>query len=180
MYALRDYLGEDNLNAALARYLAAVAYQDAPYTNSREFVSYLREATPDSLQYLIEDMFETITLFDNRATDVTYRQQDDGTYLVTLSVEAHKYRADGKGVETEIGIGDWIDIGVFGEEVTNGSREETVLYMLKHRITGALRQFEIVVDREPVRAGIDPYNKLIDRNPADNVRRVRRALDAGG
>ena len=26
-----------------------------------------------------------------------------------------------------------------------------------------------VVDEEPVKAGIDPYNKLIDRVPGDNV-----------
>ena len=143
-------------------------------------VSYLREATPDSLQYLIEDMFETITLFDNRVTDVTYRQRDDGTYVVTMTVEAHKVRADGKGVETEIEIGDWIDIGVFGEELTNGSRQETVLYMQKHKITDSVQQFELFVDREPTRAGIDPYNKLIDRNPQDNIRRIRRAVATDG
>jgi hypothetical protein len=30
------------------------------------------------------------------------------------------------------------------------------------------------VDREPKKAGIDPYNKLIDRDPKDNVKEVRR------
>src|SRR4051812_28262680 len=34
MYALRDYIGEDTLNAALAKYIKAVAYQEPPYTNS--------------------------------------------------------------------------------------------------------------------------------------------------
>jgi hypothetical protein len=29
--------------------------------------------------------------------------------------------------------------------------------------------FTIVVDRQPTRAGIDPYNKLIDRIPDDNM-----------
>jgi ABC-2 type transport system permease protein len=30
--------------------------------------------------------------------------------------------------------------------------------------------FEIVVGEKPVKAGIDPFNKLIDRNPKDNVK----------
>jgi hypothetical protein len=29
-----------------------------------------------------------------------------------------------------------------------------------------------VVSGRPVRAGIDPYNKLIDRTPSDNVKAV--------
>lgn len=29
--------------------------------------------------------------------------------------------------------------------------------------------FEIEVDEKPVRAGIDPYNKLIDRESDDNI-----------
>jgi hypothetical protein len=35
-------------------------------------------------------------------------------------------------------------------------------------------EFEVTVDREPARAGIDPYNKLIDRKPDDNVVAVER------
>jgi hypothetical protein len=30
----------------------------------------------------------------------------------------------------------------------------------------------VVVNGRPARAGIDPYNKLIDREPGDNVRAV--------
>jgi ABC-2 type transport system permease protein len=34
--------------------------------NSIELVERIKEATPDSLKYVINDMFETITLYDNR------------------------------------------------------------------------------------------------------------------
>jgi len=30
-------------------------------------------------------------------------------------------------------------------------------------------EFTVVVEKMPVRAGIDPYNKLIDRRPKDNT-----------
>lgn len=175
MYALRDYIGEENMNHALADYVEQVAFQDPPYTNSRELIACLRGVTPDSLAYIVEDMFETITIFSNRTRVASYIAQDDGSYLVSLEVEAHKLRSDGRGVETEIAIDDWIDIGVFGKEEIGGREDEAVLYMKKHRIREPLMTFKIVVDRPPRRAGIDPYNKLIDRDSNDNVRKVEVA-----
>ncbi len=174
-YALRDYIGEENLNRALARYVEKVAFQDPPYTNSLELLEYIREVTPPDLEYLIEDFFETITLYSNRVEGATYARLDDGRYRVDLDVEARKFRADGQGVETEIGIDDWIDIGVFGEESTGEGTEEKVLYLEKRRITEPRARFEIVVDERPVRAGIDPYNKLIDREADDNLKNLREA-----
>ncbi len=173
MYALRDYLGEDVLNGALSRYRDAVAFQEPPYTTSLEFLDYIREITPDSLTYIIEDMFETITLYINDVDEATFTRHEDGKYLVKLTVEARKLRSDGKGVETEIPINDYIDIGVFGEEEVDGRTGESVLYLRKHRITESPATFELVVDGKPVRAGIDPYNKLIDRNSDDNVKSVK-------
>jgi hypothetical protein len=38
----------------------------------------------------------------------------------------------------------------------------------KEWITGERQTFEFVVKDRPTRPGIDPYNKLIDRNGDDN------------
>jgi len=35
-------------------------------------------------------------------------------------------------------------------------------------ITQPRTTFDFVVNEKPTRAGIDPYSKLIDRNPEDN------------
>jgi hypothetical protein len=47
-----------------------------------------------------------------------------------------------------------------------------VLFLEKQSIRASQVAFEIVVDRRPVRAGIDPYHKLIDRDSGDNLRAV--------
>jgi hypothetical protein len=167
MYALRDYIGEDALNAALARYIKDKAYQEPPYTNSLEFLSYIRQATPDSLRYILTDMFETITLYENQTTSARYTPTPDGKYKVSLTVKTKKLRADSLGVESEISINDWIDIGVLG-------KDEKELYLQKQKINQPQMDFEIIVDAEPVQAGIDPYVKLIDRNPDDNVKKVEK------
>jgi hypothetical protein len=46
------------------------------------------------------------------------------------------------------------------------------LYAKKHWIKPGTTTLEIVVDKMPIKAGIDPYNKLIDRIPDDNVKSV--------
>ncbi len=178
MYALRDYIGEVNLNRALARYLESVAFQDPPYTNSAELVDFIRQATPDSLEYLIRDMFETITLFSNKVETASCTLLDDDRYLVKLDVQAKKLRADGLGNETEIDIDDWIDIGVFGQQESNGRSQEKVLFLEKRRISRSRTTIEVIVNGRPVRAGIDPFNKLIDRDSEDNVKHVREASSA--
>ena len=172
MYALRDCIGEEAFNAALGRFVKATAYQDPPYTNSLEFLDYIREVIPENMQYLIEDMFETITLYDNRAERATVTRTDDGKYEVRLAYQSRKMRADGLGVETEIDHRDSIEIGVFGEERIEGKKTETTLYLEKHRLGAGKSEIEIIVDEKPVRAGIDPRNLLIDRVPGDNVRQV--------
>ncbi|MCP3960225.1 MAG: ABC transporter permease [bacterium] len=172
MYALRDTIGEEALNRALAAYTEAVAFQQPPYTNSLELFDFLkRECSPEQ-GTLLADLFENITLFENRVEEASYAERADGKYAVTVVAKARKVRADGQGVETEIPIDDWIDVGVFGERRKNGESEETVLFLEKRRITEANVTFELVVEDKPVRAGIDPYNKLVDRNSDDNVKKV--------
>ena len=170
MYALKDYIGEDTLNAALARYIKKVAYQEPPYTNSVEFVKYLKQATPDSLKYIINDMFETITLYENKTTKCSYTKTKEGKYLVKISVSSKKMKADSIGRMKDVAINDWIDIGVFGTMIVDGKKIETELYLKKHKINKSKMDFEFTVNEEPVKAGIDPYNKLIDRTPDNNTR----------
>ncbi len=172
MYALQDYIGEDSLNAALRKYIQKVAYQKPPYTTSLEMLSYIEKATPDSLKYIIEDLFKTITLYENKVNDVTYKKLDNGKYEITLNFESKKLRADSLGNEKEILFNDWIDVGVFTEKDAKGKE----LYFKKHKISANTKEIKVVVDKIPVSAGIDPYNKLIDRHPDDNVKTIEKPL----
>src|SRR6266851_436355 len=167
MYALQDYIGEWALNQALARYIQAVAFRGPPYTTSAELLTYLREVTPDQYKYVLEDMFETITLYDNRAINAAYTPRPDGKYEVRLSTKSRKLRADPLGKEQEVPLNDFIDIGVL-------DAKGNAIYLQKERIDRSEMEFSIVVDQLPAKAGIDPLNKLIDRKPDDNSIKVSR------
>jgi len=164
MFAMSDYIGEDKLNAALRGYLEKNRYAKGPYPDTRGFVEAMREATPPELQYMVTDMFESIVLYENKATSAVVTPEG-GKYKVTLMVETAKRKADGSGNETAMPINDFIDVGVF-----SGTKEHLKkLYMEKQRFNTDKSTVEIVVDEKPTFAGIDPYNKLIDRNPEDNL-----------
>jgi ABC-2 type transport system permease protein len=171
MYALDDYIGEDRVNAALKNFLTKYRYANAsdletePYPDTRQFVAALREQTPADMQYLITDMFESIVLYDNKALNATVTQAADKKYHVTLTLQARKSRADENGNETSMPMNDYIDVGVF-----SGKKDhEKPLYLKKAKFTQEKQTFDIVVDEAPTRAGIDPYNKLIDRIADDNI-----------
>ena len=71
MYALRDYIGEARMNAAIRGFLNATKFRGPPYPTSLQLVDSLRAATPDSLKYLIGDLFEHITLYELKTDSVT-------------------------------------------------------------------------------------------------------------
>ncbi len=171
MYTLADYIGEDKVDQALHNFLMQYRYansddsQSGPYPDTRQFVAALRAQTPPDLQYYIDDAFENIVLYDNKAVSAAAAPMPGGKYKVKLKVESRKVNSDGSGNESPMKLNDLVDVGVF----TGKKDEEKPLYMKRERITQAAQTFEIVVDKMPTRAGIDPYNKLIDRNADDNM-----------
>jgi aminopeptidase N len=162
MYALQDYIGEDNLNRAIRAFHDEVAFKGPPYPNTTQLLAHIRAVTPPRLQYVIDDMFETITLYDNRATEAKAKALPDGRYEVTMKVVAKKRRADELGKESDAPLADWIDIGVL-------DADNKPLFLEKKKIDREEMEFTVIVDKKPARAGIDPYNKLIDRRPKDNT-----------
>jgi len=169
LYALRDYIGEAAMNRALSAYLDGHAFEEAPYSTARDFLTYLRAETPDSLQYVITDLFETITLWDNRVDGVEVSERDGGGYTVAIDFSSRKFRADSLGNETEVAMGDYIDVGAFGPEEP-GNELGRPLSVFKLHVTEPVTRIELVMEEAPERVGVDPYNKLIDRVPGDNVR----------
>lgn len=167
-YAFRDYVGEDEFNHALSSYVHAMAFQQPPYTTTIDFLSFVRPVVPEKYKTITADLFENITLYENKATDTTFSKLPDGRYKVDVTVESKKFRSDGMGKETEVPIDDWVDVGVLGEKSDQG--QNRVLALEKKHITQPKMEFEFVVNALPKQAGIDPLNKLVDRNPGDNTK----------
>ena len=172
MYSLKDYLGEDLIDKTLARYIHDKAFQQPPYTTTAEFLGDLREDAGPQWSPLIDDLFTKITIFDNRVIEATAKKRADGKYDVTLKLHASKAYTDGAGKEVPGKIQEPIEIGVFARAADGKERNEPVLLLEKRPFADGDSTLTVTVDREPYEAGIDPYNKLVDRVSADNRMRV--------
>lgn len=175
-YALQDMVGEQRLNTWLKDYAERTAFrQKAPFTTTDEWYNSIYTQTPDSLKYFVEDCIKKITLYENKVTGVEATPLKGDQYKIKLTVETKKLYFDKTGKEIAQGkTPNYIDIGVFTEESKNklGMKQKVPLYLQKHKLSPGKHTIELVVKGKPLKGGIDPYNKLIDRISDDNVMKV--------
>ncbi len=170
MYYLKEMIGEDKVNGALRTMIDSFAYKQPPYPTSLSAVRAFRKVTPDSLQYLIGDMFENITLFSNRTVNAKYKKVGE-QYEVTFNTTSEKFRSDSLGKENNIALADYIDIGIFAESKSKKNLGNPLL-IKRMKLTNKENVFTFRVNEKPYQAGIDPYNYLVDRIPDDNLKKV--------
>jgi len=173
LYGLRDYIGDSAMNKALKGFRDEFAFKERPpYAGSHDLYQYFYQVTPDSLKYYLEDTWKKITLYENKTEEATAKKLADNKYEVTIKLTSKKLYADSTGRETPASYnGDYMDIGVFAEEDKdeNGRTRVNPLYLEKHKIASGEHTITITVEGEPVKAGVDPLNKLIDRRKDDNT-----------
>lgn len=173
MYRLQREIGEAAVNRALRQLIRDHAFKGAPYPTTLDFMKAIRAEAPADKQALITDLFEKITLYDIKTTAASVKKRADGRYDVTLTFEAKKMYADGKGKETAAPLNETMDIGLFTAEP--GKKDfkagDVVLYE-RRPIRSGPQTLTFTVDKAPKWAGIDPYNTVIDRNGDDNTIKV--------
>ncbi len=171
MYLLRDQIGEAAVNRALKKIIDTYGFRGAPYPASTDLIALFKaEAPPDKYQ-LIDDLFKYITLWDIRTSEMKVKKRADGKYDVTVTVEAKKFRADGKGKETNQPMkAEPFDLGLFAKKPgDHGFGPGDVILFKTVQLSTGTQRFSFVVDKAPTWGGADPYNKYIDRNSNDNL-----------
>lgn len=167
LYALQNYVGEEQVNTALRQFLEEYRYQEPPYPTAHDFLRYLEPQVPDSLQYLIKDWFKEITLYDLRLTDSKMEKLENGQFKVSMDIIAKKTKTDEVGKPTEVPIKDWVDIGFYKDR-----EEKELLYTERIFFDQENIKLEFTLDMQPASAAIDPLRLLIDRIYDDNVKNL--------
>jgi ABC-2 type transport system permease protein len=172
MWALREYIGAEQVDAVLRRLIERHSSGERPLPTSLDLYRELQAVTPESLHYLLVDLFEANTFWELATQRVTAKQTETGAWQVTLDVRARKVVVDEDGVETEVPMEDLIEVGVFtGAE--DGARGDA-LYLQKHRVRSGEQRITVMVPGPPARAGIDPRSLLIDVDADDNIEEIAR------
>ena len=87
-----------------------------------------------------------------------------------MDLSLKKVHADGLGAEKEVPMDDVIPVGVTGED-------GNALALETRRLRSGATRVTLVVDKVPAKAGIDPVDELIDRQPDDNLIAVTQAAE---
>ncbi|MDB5709159.1 MAG: hypothetical protein JWL96_1229 [Sphingomonas bacterium] len=174
MYLLQDRLGEDRVNGMLRQLLDKYRFKSQPYPRSLDLVNgFLSLARTPAEHELVLDLLDRITIYDLKAPTATTHKLPDGRWETSITIDAAKFYADGKGRERATPLADEIDIGLFDQKPGLGAfAAKDVISMTRLPVKSGKQVVRVISARKPAFAGIDPYNKYIDRNSDDNVAAV--------
>lgn len=166
MNALKELLGEDTLNRALRAFVAA---QSGPGHQPKidDLLREIEAVTPQEDRALVNEWTRDVILYDLTMTSANTHRLPDGRFEVTMQVNVHKWRAD----EHELPINESIAFGVFAADPDNATAKD-ILHLAAHPLRSGTNSINVIVDKQPSYAAIDPYITRIDRNRFDNVKSV--------
>lgn len=171
LYALSEYMGKERVNSAYRRMIEKYGTGKPPLPTSLDLYRELKAVTPDTLLYLLHDLFAANTFWELKTKKATAKQAAGGSWQVTLQLDVRKVVVNPAGAETEVPMDEWIPVGVFAS-TGEGAEFGKTLYLQKHRIRTGEQTITVAVPARPADAGIDPYHLLIDLERFDNVERV--------
>jgi hypothetical protein len=166
LYAMSEYISEANVNKALRLMLEKHSAPTAPLATTLDLFSELQNVTPDSLKYLLHDLFEVNTYWELETEKATVKKIEERTWQITVEIQAHKTVTDSAGVKTEVAMQDFIEVGVYG--TTKNDKRSKPIYLHKHKINSGKQTILLNVSEEPKYVGIDPNHLLIDLEPVNN------------
>jgi len=170
MLALRDLIGEEQVNQILKT--LTDRYRDKPTfeANSIEFLDDLYKVTPIAYHTLIDDWFKRVIIYNLEIEDSSYKVLPNGTYELTTIVNAKRFETLADGTEQEITMNEPIKIGVFTTHPSEVSTDKSILHYQSHHISTGITEIKMIVNEKPRYVAIDPYGTRNDENLVDNVK----------
>jgi hypothetical protein len=164
MYELSEYIGEAQVNGALR---TLVENRRSSLATTLDMYRGLQAVTPDSLKPLLHDFFEVNAFWSFDTKKASAVKTETGDWEVTFDIDARKVIVDSAGVEKEVPMNEWVELGIFAA-AEPGAVLGKPLYLQKRRISSGRQTITITVPEKPARGGIDPYN-LLDWDEGDNI-----------
>ncbi|HEU4562829.1 MAG TPA: M1 family aminopeptidase [Longimicrobium sp.] len=171
MEALRDLMGDDALNRALHRLVREHGGPHGRPATTLDLLAALRaEAAPEH-HALIGEWLGSVTLYELRVESASARALPDGRHRVTATIRARKTVDPGGSVKpTEAPLDEAIDVAVYAQHPSRGNAQP--IYAGKHRLRTGQAQITFEVRGRPAFVALDPFERRIEVERADNVREV--------
>ncbi|WP_417364428.1 M1 family aminopeptidase [Galbibacter sp.] len=155
---LSHYLGEKKMNDILKSFLEAYPSKIEIYPTSLDFLKILKQETPEKLQYLITDMFETITFYDSKINSASIKQNEKG-FEVSLDFTINKY--GNQTTAESLSLNDLIEIGLYDSN-------NKLIELKQVRIQKVINSMAFNTKEKPSKIVIDPNFLTIDKQIENN------------
>ncbi|WP_438423513.1 ABC transporter permease/M1 family aminopeptidase [Aquimarina macrocephali] len=167
MSAIKDIIGESNLNTALQNMIHK--HSDKPTATTLDFLEELYLVTPIKYHNLIDDWMKRVITYDLGIKSTSYKKLNNGSYEITVGIKAQRFQTNTSGKEIITTINEPIKIGIFNRHPETIDNDKNILYLKPHQINKKEMVFKIITREIPAYIGIDPYYTRLDRNMADNI-----------
>ena len=157
---LSHYLGKEKMHRILKDFFMEYQNKEAPYPTSIELVERFRKTMPDSLKYMVKDLFETVTFYDTKIENVALHSSKKDTYEVEVDFTVSKHR--NREEEASLNLNDYIEIGLYTED-------EELISLEVLKISQKSNQIRFHLKQKPNKVVIDPNYLLIEKNNDNNV-----------
>lgn len=164
LYALREYIGNEPFNQGLKHFFDRFTMQKGIYPLSIDLVQSLSTVTPDSLNYMLDDLFAKITFYDFKMGKIITQKIKD-SYEYQFDLNANKVYTDQNGKESHTNINDYVLI-VFKDK--NKQIKE------RHFVKVDKTQQKITLKSNTLydKIEINPNGLLIEKELSDNFQKV--------
>ncbi|MEM6523839.1 MAG: M1 family aminopeptidase [Bacteroidota bacterium] len=152
--SIAHQLGQEKFMDVLKHFYQRYTMEHERYPTSLDFVGLLKEHTPDSLQYVIKDQFETVTFYDSQIKSV--RPKGNGTLQLVLDVSKYREEIPARKVP----LREWIEIGFY--------KDETLLGIKKYLVHERRSKIDLSPPKGTTKIVLDPKLLTIDKNLEDN------------
>ncbi len=165
MYALKEALGAQRINAALHRLLDKHASPGTRAT-ADDLINELSQGASETEVKLIKDWLERVITYSLKVQVMSSKRLPNGQYDLQLKVQIEK--TDDENNQA-LPVDDEIDIVVSDRNTEDANWLNKPLYLQKHHFTRATTILNITLNKPPKTVAIDPYAYLPDADQSDNL-----------
>ena len=170
MLALRDLIGEHQVNAIIKTITDRHRNSNRLEMNSIEFLEEVYNVTPSKYHHLITDWFKKVITYDLAIEDGTYKTLENGTFEVTINIKAKRFETLNSGEAKPIAINEPIKIGLFTTHPSLIKADDSALLHYESVVINKeTTEVKIIVNEKPNYIAIDPFGTRSDENTIDNL-----------
>ncbi|SEI38206.1 ABC-2 family transporter protein [Dyadobacter koreensis] len=165
LYAIKECLGEERINRALAALIDRHAFPNQKPSAEDLINELTRNATPFE-KTLIENHLKKVVVYDNRIQVLSRKSIGNGQIRLKLLVSVYK-TDETQEKPKKMNTDDLVDVAIFGVGSSQGTSGKPI-YFRKYHFNRPQTVIEVVVGKEPKVVEIDPYSYMLDSDHDNN------------